>query len=89
MTKEEFLNLLQTENFPEPVLVKQPANGSLDVHTHPFEVKALVVDGSIQIEVDGKRSNYEIGDMFHLNHSQPHKESYSSTGVEYLASRKN
>jgi hypothetical protein len=88
MTKEEFLAMLRVERFPEPVPVKQPADGSLDTHTHPFEVKALVIDGSIEIEVDGNRSTYAVGDVFHLTHAQPHKESYSATGVEYLASRK-
>jgi quercetin dioxygenase-like cupin family protein len=88
MTKEDFLNLLQIEHFPEPVLVKQPANGSLNTHTHPFEVKALVIDGSIEIEVDSNRSTYAVGDMFHLTHAQPHKESYGANGVQYLASRK-
>jgi hypothetical protein len=48
----------------------------------------LVIDGSIEIEVDGNRSTYAVGDVFHLTHAQPHKESYSATGVEYLASRK-
>ena len=88
MNSEQFLQLLCRDGFPEPVEVQQVPNGQLGVHEHPFEVKALVVEGDITIVIDGLSKNYKAGEMFHLELKQPHAESYGSEGVKYLASRK-
>lgn len=88
MNHDVFLKMLSQDGFPEPVLVIQERNGFLDQHTHPFEVKALVTHGQIDIVIDGTKSTYVAGDVFHLTHSQEHAESYGDNGVQYLASRK-
>jgi quercetin dioxygenase-like cupin family protein len=88
MKKQEFLDFLTKNQFPEPVLVEQPPNGSLGTHKHDFEVYALVVEGSIEIDVDGIISKYAAHEIFHLEFQQPHKEKYGASGVKYLASRK-
>ena len=88
MNSEQFLQLLYRDGFPEPVEVQQVPNGQIGVHEHPFEVKALVVEGDITIVIDGLSKNYKAGEMFHLELKQPHAESYGSEGVKYLASRK-
>jgi hypothetical protein len=51
-------------------------------------VKALVTHGQIDIVIDGIKSTYAAGDIFHLQHSQEHVECYGDNGVQYLASRK-
>lgn len=88
MNTEQFLHLLREEGFPEPLEVQQIPNGSLDVHEHPFEVKALVLEGSIEIVINGLSTIYQAGDIFQLRYKQPHSESYGPSGVKYLASRK-
>jgi quercetin dioxygenase-like cupin family protein len=88
MNSKEFLQLLRRDGFPEPVEVQQAPNGRLDIHEHPFEVKALVVEGDITIVIDGLSKNCKTGEIFHLALKQPHAESYGSEGVKYLASRK-
>jgi hypothetical protein len=88
MTKEDFLKFLDLKNFPEPVLVEQPADGALDEHTHEFEVIALVIEGSISINSLGIESLYKSGEMFHLLFMQPHSERYGVSGVKYWASRR-
>ena len=88
MNTEQFLRLLRDEGFPEPVEVQQIANGSLDLHEHPFEVKALVLEGSIEIVINGLSKTYQADDIFQLQYKQPHSESYGPSGVKYLASRK-
>lgn len=89
MTKEQFLNMLVLDGYPEPTLVEREADGFLDTHTHPFEVKALVVSGQIDLVVDGVRTSYISGELFHLLENQVHTECYGNNGVQYLASRKN
>ncbi|WP_251369178.1 cupin [Polynucleobacter sp. AP-Sving-400A-A2] len=81
--------MLVLDGFPEPTLVEREADGFLDTHTHPFEVKALVVSGQIDLVVDGVRTSYISGELFHLLENQVHTECYGNNGVQYLASRKN
>lgn len=88
MNSEQFLQLLRRDGFPEPVEVQQAPRGQLGIHEHPFEVKALVVEGDITIVIDGLSKIYKVGEIFHLELKQPHAESYGSEGVKYLASRK-
>jgi hypothetical protein len=88
MNKDQFLQELTRLGYPEPVEVTQPPNGHLGNHTHSFAVRALVVDGSIEIESQGGLKKYEAGDVFELAYEQLHSETYGSAGVKYLASRK-
>jgi hypothetical protein len=87
MNEAQFIEMLQQEDYPDPVEVRQAPNGSLGEHSHPFAVKALVIDGSIDITIQGNRNTYSIGDVFQLGFEEPHSESYGPTGVVYLASR--
>jgi len=87
MNEAQFIEMLQQEDYPDPVEVRQAPNGSLGEHSHPFAVKALVIDGSINITIQGNRKTYSIGDVFQLGFEEPHSESYGPTGVVYLASR--
>ena len=88
MNLEAFIRMLNQNDFPEPVLVVQEQGGFLENHAHPFEVKALVTQGQIDIVIDGLKRTYLEGDVFHLLQSQEHAESYGHEGVQYLASRK-
>ena len=88
MNTEQFLQLLRESGFPEPVEVQRVANGHLEIHEHPFAVKALVIEGSIDINIEGTNKSYREGDFFHLSFKQAHAESYGPEGVKYLASRK-
>jgi hypothetical protein len=88
MNSEQFLRMLERECFPKPVEVHQPANGHLDEHRHPFEVKAFVTSGRIELLVDGQKQQFDTGDVFHLGYEQAHCETYGPQGVSYLASRK-
>lgn len=79
--------LLKEKGFPEPVLVECEAGG-LGPHCHDFEPMALVLDGEIAIQINGKTTIYRSGDVFHLEPNQLHSERYGVEGVRYLASRK-
>lgn len=88
MNSEQFLQSLRQDGFPDPVEVQQLPNGRLDIHEHPFEVRALVIDGAITISIDDVSKIYKAGEIFYLRFKQPHAESYGPQGVKYLASRK-
>lgn len=88
MNQEQFKKVLTDEGFQDLVIVEREADGYLDTHTHPFEAKALILEGSIVIEVDDETLSFVVGDIFHLSHAKPHTERYGPTGVKYLVGRK-
>lgn len=88
MQKDAFVAMLQADNFSTFVTVEREAHGSLDLHTHPFEARALILEGSLDLVIDGIQTHYGVGDVFSLNADQPHSETYGEHGVKYLVGRK-
>jgi hypothetical protein len=52
------------------------------------EAKALILEGSVVLQVDDETLSFKVGDVFHLSHAKPHTERYGPTGVKYLVGRK-
>jgi quercetin dioxygenase-like cupin family protein len=88
MQRDEFIALLHAEGFNEVVTVTRDPNGSLDVHTHPFEAKALILAGDLVIRCGDDTRHYRVGDVFHLAKNVEHREDYGPDGVSYLVGRK-
>lgn len=88
MNVDTFKNNISNEGFEEAVKVERQANGHMDVHSHPFEAKALILEGQIEIGLNGESQIYGPGDVFHLTLSEPHWERYGPSGVVYLSARK-
>ncbi len=88
MTEQEFRDKLASEGFATFVTVEREPNGSLDTHSHPFEARALILDGDITIVANGVTQHCVPGDVFGLAADVPHIESYGPQGVRYLAGRK-
>ncbi len=88
MNAAQFSERLVAEGFGEIVTVERPPGGALDEHTHPFEAKALILDGEIAIEIDGRTEVFRTGQLFHLPAGMPHAEHYGPAGVRYLVGRK-
>lgn len=84
-----FTQACTREGFTELVEVESEAHGTWDTHTHPFEAKALILAGEIRIRIgDGAERTYRAGDIFHLQHEEPHAEWYGPEGVRYLVARR-
>jgi quercetin dioxygenase-like cupin family protein len=88
MHRDEFLALLSSEGFNEVVTVTREANASLDIHAHPFDAKALIVEGDLTIRIGDDANTYRAGDIFHLTTNIDHSERYGPHGVSYLVGRK-
>ena len=88
MRKDAFIEALAKEGFTELVTVEREPNGGLNMHAHPFEAKALILDGEIRIDTEGTERIYLAGDIFHLKAGEPHTESYGPGGVRYLVGRR-
>ena len=49
MEHDQFVELLRQEGFEQLVTVEREPNGALDLHRHPFEAKALILDGELRL----------------------------------------
>jgi quercetin dioxygenase-like cupin family protein len=88
MEREAFIDSLKADGFAEPVLVERAPDTGLDDHAHPFEARALILDGQITIVTGDGARVYLPGDVFHLRRDEPHVESYGPQGVRYLSGRR-
>lgn len=88
MKQDDFKALLAAEGFEQAVTVERQANGRLDTHAHPFEARALILEGELSICTDDGERTYRSGDEFHLQANVPHTERYGPAGVKYLVGRK-
>lgn len=88
MTEQEFRDQLAAEGFTTFVMVEREAHGSLDTHSHPFDARALILEGDITIVAGGVTQRCGPGEVFGLAADTLHTESYGPRGVKYLAGRK-
>lgn len=87
MDQQAFKTMLEVEGF-EVLIVEREANQGMDLHSHPFEAKAMIIEGDIRVVVDGKERHCQVGDTFHLAANIMHTETYGPNGVKFIAGRK-
>jgi len=88
MNVEKFAQQLTDEGFDEVLAKTLPAKQQLDMHTHPFAVKALVTAGQVTLGVGGELTTYHTGDVFSISRDCEHSELYGDEGVSYMLGRK-
>ena len=84
MNPTAFIDLLSKEGFAQPVEVVGEHNLFIEQRSFPYEQKALVLEGQVDIIIGAQRAVYLAGDVFHLEPNQMYAESYGSKGVKYL-----
>lgn len=74
----------------DEVLERPWAPGAVaPTHTHPFEARALVVQGEMWLtEQGGSTRRLVAGDRFHLQANVPHDERYGPEGAVYWVARR-
>jgi hypothetical protein len=86
MNYDDFLVLLNKKSFPPPSLVKYVDGKFLDLQSHFSEILGLVLEGQLDITIDGHRASYLAGDFFCVPANQIHSKSFSAKGVSYVIS---
>jgi hypothetical protein len=73
----------------DEVLVRDWAPDTVvSTHTHPFAVKALVVQGELWLGCGDDTRHLRAGDGFELAHSVEHTERYGPQGATFWAARR-
>jgi mannose-6-phosphate isomerase-like protein (cupin superfamily) len=88
LTFETFAAAAKTRGFEEVLERTWQPSLVLDAHTHPFAVKALVVQGEMWLVVEDQEQHLLPGDAFTLERGVPHIERYGTEGATYWAARR-
>jgi quercetin dioxygenase-like cupin family protein len=87
-TFEQFSAQKRAQGFDEVLeRVWQPGT-TLDTHTHPFAVSALVVSGEMWLRCGEETRHLQTGDTFELAKEVPHAERYGPAGAVFWAARR-
>lgn len=85
----EFETRAREQGFHE-VLVREWAPGQVvATHTHPFDVRALVVRGELVLRCGGQEIRLSAGQPFELPRHTPHEERYGPQGATFWVARRN
>ena len=57
-------------------------------HSHPFDVRAMVLKGALTLTAEGKTQTYRPGETFAMPRGCRHFESYGPEGAVVLFGRK-
>ena len=77
------------QGFDEVLERKWRPSTTLETHTHPFAVQALVVQGEMWLTVGSDVRHLHPGDEFALERDVPHAERYGAEGATYWVARRN
>ena len=77
-----------TQGFDEVAPREWAGQQVVGEHTHPFSVRALVVQGEMWLTVGAQTRHLRPGDTFELAHAEPHSERYGPEGATYWAARR-
>ncbi len=65
----------------EPMPVNAP-------HSHPFDVRGVVLEGEAVTTCDGVAGSYRKGDTFEMNAGVSHTEAYGPKGYRWLIGKR-
>lgn len=85
---ESFCQQMHAQGFDEVLERHWEPLTLLDTHTHPFAVKAVVIQGQMWLTVDGHTQALQRGDWFELARDVPHEERYGPEGASYWVARR-
>jgi quercetin dioxygenase-like cupin family protein len=57
-------------------------------HSHPFDVRAMVLKGALTLSCDGQSRTYRQGEIFTMARGCLHSESYGGQGAVVLVGRR-
>jgi mannose-6-phosphate isomerase-like protein (cupin superfamily) len=85
---ETFKASARAEGFDEVVERQWAARTIVDTHTHPFALRARVVQGEMWLTVGEEVRHLRPGDTFALDRDVPHAERYGEEGATYWVARR-
>ena len=83
----DFEAALARDGFPDIAERALAAGKSVPMHTHPFAVRAFVLDGEITLTTGAGARTYRTGEVFVMAAGHEHAETVGPDGVRYVVGR--
>jgi len=83
-----FESELKRDGFLEVEQKSFGPNVAFEEHTHPYDVRAMVLEGEVTLRFDGKVQTCRKGDSLTMAAGCAHSETYGPQGVTYLLGRR-
>jgi len=87
MDRKTFEAVLKKEGY-EVMTNTTPGAKVNPEHSHPFDVKAMVLKGALTLTREGSKQTYKPGEIFTMARGCRHYESYGDEGAVVLLGRK-
>lgn len=88
MSTADFETALKGAGYLDVEMKQAKADFATQPHSHPFDVRALVVDGDITLTTGGESRTYRVGDVFEMAAGCEHSERHGPQGTKYLVGRR-
>ena len=85
---ETFRSQALSNGFDEVLERRWDPNVMVDRHSHPFALKAVVVQGEMWLTVGASTRHLVPGDEFELDRNELHSEKYGEEGATYWVARR-
>ena len=89
MSYQAFEAAALARGFDEVLERKWAPHTVLELHAHPFDADALVVQGEMWLTVNDVVQHLRPSDTFNLNANIVHSERYGAEGATYWVARRN
>jgi quercetin dioxygenase-like cupin family protein len=87
MNRENFEAELKRDGYD--VMTNTTAGAKVNPeHSHPFDVRAMVLKGALTLTRDGRSETFKPGEVFAMPRGCLHYESYGAEGAVVLLGRK-
>jgi quercetin dioxygenase-like cupin family protein len=88
MDRNSFEESLKREGYDEISTKTTPGDKHNPEHNHPYDVRAMVIDGALTLSWSGQTKTYVSGDIFTMARGCPHTETFGTRGATTLSGRK-
>ena len=88
MNAQDFEAALRRDGYSEIDTRKQVPGLENAAHSHPFDVRALMLAGELTLGFEGKVQVCRAGDIFTMKAGCEHTEKFGTEGASYIAGRR-
>jgi quercetin dioxygenase-like cupin family protein len=88
MNETEFETALKGAGYLDVERKQVPPDHVTEPHSHPFDVRALVLAGEVTLTSQGESRTYRAGSIFDMPAGCEHSERHGREGTKYLVGRK-
>jgi quercetin dioxygenase-like cupin family protein len=88
MDQENFKEALRLAGYTEITRTTTPTERHTPEHAHAYDVRGMVLAGSLTLTWDGQTKTYGPGDIYTMPRERRHSESLGLDGVSTLSGRK-